>query len=155
MSSAPLALTAPLAAVLLLIAVPATITAIRGRSGTLRRNGRLGIHSPAAMASDRAFQLANRVATPVVAGAAVVSAVVAALLLVLDLGTGATLLIGLLGLAGSIGLLLGAGAMGERAARTVPVPARRPAGGDACGGCGCGEGGCAAKLSGRPVAETG
>ena len=98
------------------------------------------------MASDRAFDLANRVATPVVVGAAVVSAVVAVLLLVLGLGTGATLLIGLLGLLGSIGLLLVAGAMGERAARTVPIPARRPAGGGSCGGCGCGEGGCAAKL---------
>jgi hypothetical protein len=155
MSSAPLALTVPLAAVLLIIAALATVTAVRGRSGTLRREGRLGIHSPAAMASDQAFQLANRVATPVVAGTAVVAAVVAVLVLVLGLGTGATLLIGLLGLVGSVGLLLVAGAMGERAARTVPVPARRPAASGSCGGCGCGEGGCAAKLSGRPVAGAG
>jgi hypothetical protein len=155
MSSAPLVLTVPLAAVLLLIALLATITAVRGWSGTLRRDGRLGIHSAAAMGSDQAFRVANRVATPVVAGTAVVSAVVAVLLLVLGLGTGATVLIGLLGLVASVGLLLAAGAMGERAARSVPIPARRPAGGDSCGGCGCGEGGCAAKLARRPVAETG
>jgi hypothetical protein len=155
MSSAPWVLTAPLAAVLLLIAVLATITAVRGWSGTLRRDGRLGIHSPAAMASAQGFQLANKVASPVVAGSAAVSAVVAVLLLVLGLGTGATLLIGLIGVAGSVGLLLAAGTMGERAARTVPIPARRPSGADSCGGCGCGEGGCAAKLAGRPVAGAG
>jgi hypothetical protein len=155
MSAAPLALILTLASVLAAIAVLSGAVAVRGRAGTLHRDGRLGVHSPAASASDQAFALANRVAAPVVGGAAVVAAGTAVLLPLLDLGVGGTLLIAVLGLVGSVVLLLAAGSMGERAARTVPIPARRPAGGGACAGCGCGQGGCAVKLAAGPVADAG
>ena len=67
---APLALTIPLAVVLLVLAISAGVMGYRGRVGLLDRHGRLGLHTPAAQASDAAFALANRVAAPVVLGAA-------------------------------------------------------------------------------------
>ncbi len=143
MSHAPLALTIPLAAVLLLLAIPAAITAYRGWDGTLDRRGRLGLHTPAAMASERAFALANRVAAPLVAGAAGVGIVCAALVLALPMGVVGAIVVAVLGLVGLLGQMYVASTMGERAAMTVPRPARKPEPtGSCCGGCGCGDGGC-------------
>lgn len=153
MSPAPLALTVPLAVVLLLVAVPAFVAARAGWVGALRRDGRLGVHARAAMTSEDAFGIANRVAAPVVGGAAVVALLGAVLVLALGLPTAGTLVIAGLGLIGSVALLLVAGSMGERAAQTVPVPARRPGSdGPSCGSCACGSGGCAGLTRDR-VAE--
>jgi len=146
-SNAPAAFTLPVSALLLILAALALVTARRGWAGTLRRDGRLGIHSPAAVSSDEAFVLANKVAAPVVGGAATIGLALAVLLPVLPV----------LALAAVPGLLLAAGAIGETAARTIPVPARRPAAtpGAGCGGCGCGSGGCAGLTRNAIPAEHG
>lgn len=135
---APLALTIPLAAALLLLAVPAYLTGYWGRGARLQRRGRLGLHTPAAQASDAAFALANRVAAPVLLGAAAVGGICAAVLLALPVGVAGAIIAGVLGLAGMFGLMAAGSNLGERAARTVPLPARTPAGCCGAGGCGCG-----------------
>ena len=156
MTVAPWALTIALAVVLLLLAAGAAAAARGGFAGTLTRTGRLGVHSPPAMASDDAFTLANRVAAPATTGAAVLAAVIAVLLLVTGPSTGTAIVLGAIGLIGSLLLLLLAGVLGDRAARTVPIPAARPAGRSAsCGGCGCGAGGCAVLQGTDPAATTG
>ena len=157
MSAAPLVLTIPLVALLALLAIASAVMAVRGYAGTLPRSGRLGVRSPAAMASDEAFAIANRVASPVAAGAAAVAGVLGLLTLVLPLPTAGTLTIFVIGLAGSMTLLVVAGVLGDRAARHVPIPARRPgsAGGAGCSGCACGGGGCAGLTRTDPAAATG
>jgi hypothetical protein len=133
-ADAPLALTLPIAVLLALPAVAAGVAAIGGWTGRLRRGGRLGVHTLAASASDRGFALANRVAAPVVAGAAAVGALTALIVLLLPVDVVTAVVVGVLGLAGLLVLLYAAAALGERAARTVPLPARRPgtAGGFVC-----------------------
>lgn len=133
----------PVAVLLLLLAGLSLITARRGWSGTLPRSGRLGVHSAAASESERAFRVANRVAAPVVGGAGVIAVLVAVLVVVLPFPSAATVVLGVLGLVAVLVLLVVAGVLGEQAARTVPVPARRPQPSGACSGCACGGGGCA------------
>jgi hypothetical protein len=141
-------LTIPAAAILIALAIPSALAASRGWSGRLSRLGRLGLHTPAALASDDAFALANRVSAPLVAGAAITGIVCAAVALALPLGTLGAITVLALGFVGLIAQLVAAARIGERAARTVPLPARRPAAGSGCcGGCGCGDGGCAADAS--------
>ncbi|MEO7126974.1 MAG: SdpI family protein [Nakamurella sp.] len=136
MSHASLVLTIPLAALLLALAFPAGITASRGWSRRLKRRGRLGLHTPAALASDDAFDVANRVSAPLVAGAAIVGAVCATLVIVLPLGILGAIMVAILGFFGVLGQLFAGATVGERAARTVPLPARKPESGGCCGGCG-------------------
>ena len=156
-SEAPLWLTIPLAVLLAAIGVASAVMARGGFAGSLTRKSRMGVHSPAAMASDEAFTLANRVAAPVAGGAAVVALVAAVLVVFLPLPTVASLVVGLVGLAGSVVLLLVAGVLGDRAARQVPIPARKPAsaGGAGCSGCACGGGGCAGITRSDPAAAAG
>jgi hypothetical protein len=156
-SEAPLWLTVPFALVLVALGAAAAVMARGGFAGSLTRKNRMGVHSPAAMASDEAFMLANRVAAPVAGGAAVVAAVSAVLMLFLPLPAVAGLLVGLFGLAGSVVLLLVAGVLGDRAARQVPIPARKPssAGGAGCAGCACGGGGCAGISRSDPAPASG
>jgi hypothetical protein len=142
-STASLALTIPLAVVLLLLAALSGTVGLRGRAGTLTRDGRMGVRTPASMASDEAFGVANRVAAPVALGAAAIAALLAVLILVLPVSSVAVLILFVVALAAVFGLLVMAGVLGDRAARHVPIPARQPAaGGAGCGGCGCGGGGC-------------
>lgn len=143
-STASLALTIPLAVVLLLPAALSGLVGLRGRAGALTRDGRMGVRTPASMASDEAFAVANRVAAPVALGAAAVAAVIAVLILVLPVSAAVAVILFLVGLAAVFALLLVAGTLGDRAARHVPLPARKPGtdGGAGCGGCGCGGGGC-------------
>jgi hypothetical protein len=156
-SEAPLWLTVPFALLLVVLGAAAAVMARGGFAGSLTRKNRMGVHSPAAMASDEAFMLANRVAAPVAGGAAVVAAVSAVLMLFLPLPAVANLVVGLVGLAGSVVLLLVAGVLGDRAARQVPIPARKPssAGGAGCAGCACGGGGCAGISRSDPAAASG
>ena len=142
-SNAPVAFTLPVALLLLILAGLALVTARRGWAGTLRRDGRLGVHSRAASISDDAFAVANRVAAPVVGGAAVIAFVLAALTAFLKIAPAGTVVIGILGLIGVVVLMVAGGILGEQAARTLPVPARRPQPSAACDGCACGSGGCA------------
>ncbi len=155
--SAPLSLILSLVAVLLLLAVASAVMARGGLTGSLRRTGRLGVHSPAAMASDEGFAVANKVAAPVAAGAAAIAAVVAVLLLVLAPSTATALVMAAVGLVGSGALLLAAGVLGDRAARLVAIPAGLPASdpGAGCGGCGCGSGGCAGLTRTDPAQRSG
>lgn len=139
---APLSLTLPVAAILLALAIPAAVAASRGWTGRLTRLGRLGLHTPAALASDRAFALANRVSAPLVAGAAITGSVCALVALALPLGTLGAVTVLTLGFVGLVGQLIGAARIGDRAARTVPLPARKPAAGGCCGGCDCGDAAC-------------
>lgn len=134
MTTAPLALTVPIAVVLAVPAVAAAVAAAGGWTGRLTRNSRLGVHTLAASASDRGFAVANRVAAPVAAGAAAVGLVTALIVLLLPVDVVTAIVVGLLGLAGMLFLLFVAAGMGERAARGVPLPARRPgtAGGWTC-----------------------
>jgi hypothetical protein len=133
-------LTVPLAAALLLPAVTAVIVGIRGHTGSLRRSSKLGVHGPAAEASDEAFALANRVAAPVTLAAGLVLAIGALLTIGLRLGPLPTVVLFAVAVVGGITLLVSAGSLGERAATTVPPQAGRPVG---CGSCVCGSGGCA------------
>lgn len=130
----------PLALVLLLPAVSSLVAGVRGRAGTLPRSGVMGVHGPAAEGSDEAFELANRVAAPVVTAAGAVFALGAAVLLALRMPVPATIVVFLVALIGAGALLVAGGSLGERAARTVPPQATRPVG---CDGCACGSGGCA------------
>ena len=142
-SRAPLAFTLPISALLLLLAGLSLVTAVRGWSGSLPRSGRLGVHAAAAAAGDEPFRLANRVAAPVVGGAGVVALVLAALVVALPFPTTATVALGILAVVAVLLLLVAGGVLGEQAARTLPVPARRPQPTGACSGCACGGGGCA------------
>lgn len=149
---APLLLTVPLTVVLVGLGLLCAVTARAGWIGTLRREGRLGVHTPAALASEAAFETANRVAAPVVAGAAAISLLLGVVIGVLQPPTVTTLVMALLGLVGTFALLVAGGTLGEKAARTVPIPARRPTAGPSCGGCDCSGGGCAvAKLPRTPT----
>lgn len=141
----------PVAVLLLLVAVLSLITARRGWSGTLSRSGRLGVHSPAASESDEAFLTANRVAAPVVGGAGAVGLVLAVLVVVLPFPAVATIILGVLAIAAVLVLLIAGGVLGEQAARTVPVPARRPQPNAACSGCACGGASCAGLTRSAPV----
>jgi hypothetical protein len=142
-SNAPLAFIVPVTALLLAIAGIGAVTARRGWTGSLQRAGKLGIHSAAAASSDEAFAVANKVAAPVVGGASAIALVLPLLLLLLPLPSAATVVIAVLTLGGVIALLVAAGVLGEKAARAVPVPARRPGNSASCATCACGSGGCA------------
>jgi hypothetical protein len=133
-TQAPLALTLPIAVVLALPAAAAAVAAVGGWTGRLTRSSRLGVHTLAASASNRGFAVANRVAAPVVAGAAAIGLVTALIVLILPVDVPTAIIIGVLGLAGTFVLLYVAAAMGEQAARSVPLPARKPgtAGGWSC-----------------------
>lgn len=150
MSALP-AFSVPVAAVLLLLAALSFVTARRGWAGALTRSGRLGVHSPAASASDEAFRVANRVAAPVVGGAAAIALVLAVSVIVLPFAAAATVTLGVLSIAAVLVLLVAGGVLGEQAARTVPVPARRPQPGAACTGCACGGGGCSGLTRSAPA----
>jgi uncharacterized membrane protein len=143
----------PLAVILIVLAVVSAVTAIRGRNGTLARDGRLGVRSEAAVVSANAFTLANRVAWPIVAGAALVSGVCGVVLAVAPLGVLTAVIVFLVAAAGTVLLLVKAAQLGDRAAMTVPRPARKPGGGAGCGGCACGGGGCSGLTRNTP-AET-
>ena len=85
-------------------------------------------------------------AWPIVAGAAVIAGVCGIVIAVAPLGVFTAVLVFLVAAAGTVVLLVKAAQLGDRAARTVPRPARKPGGGrggGSCGGCACGGGGCA------------
>jgi hypothetical protein len=149
--TAPLALTLPLAVVLLVLAGGAALAARGGWTGSLRRDGRIGVRTPAALASDPAFALANKVAAPVYAGAAVAGLLLAAVAVLLPVGAVGAVVVFAIGLVAVVALAVSGNALGERAARSVPLPARKPGGGAGCGGCACGGGGCAGLTRTQPA----
>ncbi len=142
-STASLALTIPLAVVLLLPAALSGLVGLRGRAGALTRTGGWACAPRPAWPATRRSRR-QPVAAPVALGAAAVAAVIAVLILVLPVSAAVAVILFLVGLAAVFALLLVAGTLGDRAARHVPLPARKPGtdGGAGCGGCGCGGGGC-------------
>ncbi len=115
----PLAARVLVVVVLVAVAAAALATALLGRAGRLHRTGRAGVRTPAALASDRAFAVANRTAAPFLVVAGVVSLLSAALVA----GTGLRGAGGLPALVGCGvvvgGLLVLAAGRADRAARAV------------------------------------
>ncbi|MBB5154318.1 SdpI family protein [Saccharopolyspora phatthalungensis] len=106
----------------------------RGIRGQLPRNRYVGVRTPAAMRSEDAFELANRVAGPaMLAGGAI--AVLAGASLPMLAATFSVVMVAGFGLIGAFALMTVGGVVGNRAAEAMPAPA--PAAG--CGGC---AGGC-------------
>jgi hypothetical protein len=104
----------------------------------LTREGGTGVRTQAALRSEEAFKLANRVAgLPTMAGGAI--SVLTGLAGLAMPTTGGLVSAALAGVLAMLVLVMGGGVLGNRAALTVPAPApAAPAGcsGCACGGCG-------------------
>lgn len=117
----------------LVVGLVVAAVGVLGLTERLPRNRFGGVRTPATMRTDQTFQVANKVAgLPVAVGGAVgVVGGLAGLLAV-------NLVLAGIGLVGMIGIALGGGVLGHRAAEAVPdeEPAL-PAGcqGCACGGC--------------------
>lgn len=105
----------------------------------LTREGGTGVRTQAALRSEEAFKLANRVAgLPTMAGGAI--AVLTGLAGLAMPTTGGLISAALAGVLAMLLLVMGGGVLGNRAALTVPAPA--PAAPAGCSGCACGAGGC-------------
>ncbi|SFW53801.1 SdpI family protein [Amycolatopsis australiensis] len=104
----------------------------------LTREGGTGVRTQAALRSEEAFKLANRVAgLPTMAGGAI--SVLAGLAGLAMPSTGGLIAAAFAGVLAMLVLVMGGGVLGNRAAMSVPTPApAAPAGcsGCACGGCG-------------------
>jgi hypothetical protein len=98
-----------------------------------------GVRTQAALRSEEAFKLANRVAgLPTAAGGAI--SVLSGLAGLAMPTTGGLISAALAGILAMFLLIMGGGVLGNRAALTVPAPA--PAAPAGCSGCACGAGGC-------------
>lgn len=138
-----LALQIVLSALLIIGGAIITVTGWRGLRGTLPRNRFAGVRTPAAMSSDEAFGLANRVAAPATMAGGAVTFLVGACLLALRSWTTALVLL-IVGLLGAVALTLVGGVLGNRAATALAEQrSAEPAG--PCAGCP--GGGCAALLT--------
>ncbi|RSD20062.1 SdpI family protein [Amycolatopsis eburnea] len=105
----------------------------------LTREGGTGVRTEAALRSEEAFKLANRVAgLPTMAGGAI--AVLSGLAGLAMPTTGGLISAALAGILAMVLLVMGGGVLGNRAALTVPASA--PAAPAGCSGCACGAGGC-------------
>jgi hypothetical protein len=105
----------------------------------LTREGGTGVRTEAALRSEEAFKLANRVAgLPTMAGGAI--SVLTGLAGLAMPSTGGLISAALAGVLAMLVLVMGGGVLGNRAALTVPAPA--PAAPAGCSGCACGAGGC-------------
>ena len=97
------------------------------------------MRTQAALRSEEAFKLANRVAgLPTAAGGAI--SILSGLAGLAMPSTGGLVAATLGGVVAMFVLVAGGGVLGNRAAQTVPAPA--PAAPAGCSGCACGEGGC-------------
>ncbi|MCR6489536.1 SdpI family protein [Amycolatopsis sp. OK19-0408] len=105
----------------------------------LTREGGTGVRTQAALRSEEAFKLANRVAgLPTMAGGAI--SVLTGLAGLAMPTTGGLIAAAFAGVLAMLVLVMGGGVLGNRAALTVPAPA--PAAPAGCSGCACGAGGC-------------
>ena len=104
----------------------------------LTREGGTGVRTEAALRSEEAFKLANRVAgLPTMAGGAI--SVLTGLAGLAMPTTGGLISAALAGVLAMFVLVVGGGVLGNRAAMTVPAPApAAPAGCSGCACCGCG-----------------
>lgn len=123
----PMSVRIGLTIVLLLIAAGLTVTARRGSTGRLRRQGLAGVRTPAAMVDDAAFQRANVSAAPFLYAAAAFAVLLCVFVDVLGgrtLAGPAEVIVGGVVLGGTV---LAGGLRGDRAARLgVEASAVRP-----------------------------
>ncbi|RKT51813.1 SdpI family protein [Saccharothrix australiensis] len=115
--------------VLGLVGVAFVAVGVLGMRGRLHRNRFFGVRTKATLRDDEAFTLANRIAAvpTLVAGAIALATGVA-----VALNAETALVVGALGLVGSLVIASAGGVLGHRAAEAMPSP--EPAG---CGGCAC------------------
>ena len=142
-TAAPAGLRIVVLLVLLTLGVPLGVVGVLGWRERLARGGRLGVRTPAALRSDEAFRLANRVAgLPVlVAGVVAVLGGIAAFGLP---NTVACVVAAGIGLVGAVAIARAGGVVGDRAADALPKPVPAQCSsptipprcvGRACGGC--------------------
>lgn len=103
-----------------------------GWRGALRRNRFVGVRTPAAMSSDRAFLAANRVAGPGLVAAGLVGVAGGSAALAAPSGVAAAVVL-VVAAAGVLALSLAAGALGSRAATAAATGRPSP-----CAVCICG-----------------
>lgn len=107
----------------------------RGLHGRLPRNRFVGVRTPAALRSDDAFELGNRVAAPATLAGGAVGVLSGAALPMLP-SVSSVVVVAVIGLVGAFGLMTVGGVLGARASQALPAPT--PA--SPCAGC---AGGCA------------
>lgn len=119
--------------VMFVLALVVGIVAVASLAGRLPRNRFAGVRTAEAMRDDETFVLANRVAGPTTAAAALVLAIG---------GFGGLALGGVIGIAAVVVALAAAmfiaaagGSIGARAAAAAPVPAAEDGCGHACTSC--------------------
>ncbi|GAA4856995.1 hypothetical protein GCM10025787_46600 [Saccharopolyspora rosea] len=128
-----------LCAVLVLGGIGLLLLGWRGLRAQLSRNRYVGVRTPAALRSEDAFRLANRVAGPAnLAGGAV--AVLAGISLPALASTFSVVMVAVIGLVGAFALMAVGGVIGNRAAEAVPAPAPAVGGCAGCAGGCCGGG---------------
>ncbi|WP_367133908.1 SdpI family protein [Saccharothrix sp. HUAS TT1] len=115
--------------VLGLIGVAFAAVGFLGVRGLLHRNRFFGVRTKATLRDDETFALANKVAGVPNAAAGAIALVAAAATAV---NPASALVVGLVGLVGSVVVASAGGVLGHRAAEALPEQA--PAG---CGGCAC------------------
>jgi SdpI/YfhL protein family len=121
---------------LLLAAAALLAVAVLGARGRLPRNPWIGVRTRRTLASDEAFELANRVAAAPLGAAGAVALVggAAAIVGVLTGGPAVvTWTVLVVATAGMLGLTGVGGALGDRAATRMPAPGSACAG--TCAGC--------------------
>ena len=120
------------AVVFTVVGVSFVVVGILGLRGSLRRNRYFGVRTPAALRSDEAFTLANRVAglPTLVAGA------VGVLGSVTSMALSDSIIPLAVGIVGMFAIVLAGAVTGHKAAEALPEPEPElPAG---CAGCACG-----------------
>ncbi|MFI9810900.1 SdpI family protein [Saccharothrix variisporea] len=115
--------------VLGLVGVAFGTTGVLGLRGLLRRNRFFGVRTAATLRDDETFAVANRVAAVPTTVAGAIALLTAAAVL---LNPGTALVVGVLGLVGSLVIAAAGGVLAHRTAEAMPAP--EPAG---CGGCAC------------------
>jgi uncharacterized membrane protein len=120
---------------LVLVGLALVVVAALGARSVLRRNRWVGVRTPATLASETQFVVANRAAAVPVGAAGVVAAVGGAFLLVDD-GAVLNWVVLTISLLGVLGMTVVGGLVGDRAAALTPAPAPFAAScGGACAGC--------------------
>ncbi|MFT4127026.1 MAG: SdpI family protein [Gordonia sp. (in: high G+C Gram-positive bacteria)] len=109
------------AAICFALALVWVIVGVSGLRGTLRRNRWLGVRTPATLASEEAFRLANRVAAPGTLGSALV--LVGGGLLTLGIDGTWSVLFGVVALLAGLAIVGLVSGYAVRAANTVAAPA--------------------------------
>jgi SdpI/YfhL protein family len=117
----------------LVVGLVIAVVGVLGLTERLPRNRFGGVRTPAAMRTDRTFQVANKVAGLPIAVAGAVG-VLGGLVGVFA----ANLVIGMIGFVGMVGIAVAGGMLGHRAAEAMPVEEQEPELPAGCRGCACG-----------------